>query len=255
MNSGSHNSLGRSILFVVALVVAAAGGLVALVGLRAAGPFSDAVASAPMPQSVDPCEHLGAMSVQNANYGNLINSSTAEFAGRAAAVARVDVVWVGEPLFNTPDGGPPTPLPDDASDEDEMNYTTGVFAPVVVTASLVYSGAQVTGYVINRLGGVSARCPGFEHRDLPNAFAAGVGDRGMVLLRPLPDEVMSDPPPAILRAIAVAEQLNAVPGVRYDVMSVVAWYRYIGGDAVLEILDRTLSVQQLEAEIEAATQP
>lgn len=199
------------------------------------------------------CSHLGETRFSSGNYSNLVGHTPTEFVSEAEVVARVRIVDVEQPSFDTPGGNPPTPLAINATDDEEDFYFTGVSAPVVITATNVYSGSEVTGYVVVKWGGIAAACPGFEHIISPNEFDVSVGDEGMIFLDAPGSSLLANPRPWLQRAINLTNQLNSDPNVHYDLMLLDEWYEYQGNNASLAIISQTLPISQLESEVDLAT--
>lgn len=215
--------------------------------------LSGNIESARMVSQANNCSHLGKSRISSGNYSGIMDHTPADFVSDAEVVARVRVASVEAPNFDTPGGGPPTPLPVNATEDEEDFYFTGVSAPVVITATNVYSGSEVTGYVVVKWGGVSSACPDYEDISNPKTFDANVGDEGIVFLDAPSSSMLGTPRPWLQRAITLANQLNADPNSHYDVMLVDEWYKYQGNNASVAIISQTLPISQLESAIEAAT--
>lgn len=216
-------------------------------------PSNDKIESLARNSQTNNCAHLGKARYSSGNYSNIAGHTPTDFVSEAEVVARVRVTAVQDPNFDTPNGGPPTPLAINATEDEEDFYFTGVSAPVVITATNVYSGSEVTGYVVVKWGGVSAACPDFEHITSPKELDVSVGDEGMIFLDAPSGSLLATPRPWLQRAINLANQLNSDPNVHYDVMLLDAWYKYQGSNAFLALLGQTLSINQLETEVETAT--
>ncbi len=197
----------------------------------------------------DPCEHQNGMVRSSSSSPE--TGPVSILATKAQTIARVEIVEIGEPQFGTSDGHVPDPLPTNATEEEEETYPDDIFSLIVLDATDVYSGTADTGYVIIRMGGVTAECPDYAHVVEP-AFAEDVGDEGIIELRSIPEFLLEDPPPIYQHLLDKAEELNEDEKVHYEPMLVWTWYRYVGSSAESRNLVTPMPVTQLESEIQTA---
>lgn len=228
------------------------GALVLIVMASVSMWFSRPSIRAPVPgQSADPCAHLAAVRRTQGLFERE-DWSVASFVQGADTVAKVEIQQIDASRFDTPSGDPPTALPTTATDEQWEEYDDTIYAAVVLQATTIYSGPQVTGYIVPRFGGTTAACPNYMYESDPQIVQGSVGDSAIVYLY---DQSYTAPiPPWFQHLETLAAQLSTPPSVVYRVMMPYNWYRYVGTDAVNSLRSMlNLPVGQLEAEVDAAT--
>lgn len=245
MDSNLHTTNKTNMASLSLIVVA-----IAVAGVYAGLTMSSRTSTgAPLLQSIDPCEHL--TGEINDPYNDLILMAIEDIPFLSHSVARVEVSSIESPRFNTPGGEPPTPLPTTATEEEENDYSVMVFSPVVLDATHIYSGTEVTGYVVIRVGGTTAACPDHEVTT-SDCFVANEGDDGLAELKGFSPEFVAINPPWYQHLVAIADELNENPNVHYEPALLFNWYRYSGAMAESWSLGTPVAISTLEAIIEGA---
>lgn len=123
---------------------------------------------------------------------------------------------------------------------------------MVIDATMVYSGPQVTGYVVLRFGGTSPDCPNYYHEVTPQMISGEDGDTVMLFGFEVSNELYANPPNWLTYAMGVVADVEVRANGQYDVMLVDNWYLYDGSEARSVMTASPIPVAQLEAEVEAA---
>jgi len=205
-------------------------------------------------QVADPCAHLDYVHYSRGEYYRE-EWTVADNVAVVQAVAKGVITQTRAPRFDTLDGGPPPPLPTDATEEEEDSYPDRILSAVVIDSTETFTGTSATGFVILKYGGRSADCPDYEYVDEPIILAGSEGDEGVVFGSSVPAGLYTDPPNWLQYAESVAAEVELVTGGQYDVLILDNWYLYDGTDAVSVISPSPIAITQLEAEIEAAVTP
>jgi len=202
-------------------------------------------------QTIDPCAHLARVR-RTQGYFERADWSVASFVEGANTVAKVQIQSIDAARFDTPAGAPPTPLPTQATEEEREDYNDSIYSATVLQAVTIYSGTQVTGYVVPKWGGATTACPNYVYESLPQLVQGNVGDHAMVVL--YEQSYLTNPPQWFQYLEAYAAQLSIPPNVAYRVMMPYTWYRYVGSDAINSIrIVLNMPISQLESEVDAAT--
>lgn len=204
-------------------------------------------------QQVDPCAHLGESLHISADTMSVLDLPVADHVARSTDVAKTTIASIGTTRFDTPSGGPPTPLSPTADEDQVALYSERVLSAVVLNVTTQYKGSSVTGYVVMRSGGTSAFCPDYTYEIDPQPITGAVGDTVMALLVDVDSDIAAYNPPWLQYLTAVAAQLS-VGGATYVVKMPANWYLYQGSAATSASSSAPIAVAQLELEIEEATE-
>ncbi len=223
------------------LVVVIAGLAIAALAALASPKVSEPAVAypPPSPTAVVDCAYSGTwMALEAEAPGPL---PVRVWVNRSSDVAEVEVSEVGDAIFNTPNGLPPTPPPED-EDEDGAD----IFRPTVMDVRTLYQGDEtLDGYVVAQWGGSSPLCPDYVFERRPPMVSAEEGDRGVVFLSDPPAEWQSDPPVWFEHLLNLA---NSLPG-DYAVKLPRNWYRFVGQDAISTWTAETIPISQLVQDI------
>lgn len=183
------------------------------------------------------------------------NYSVASFVNASGTVAKAVITTVMPARFDTLSGAPPTPLPQNATEDEIDDYNDQILSPVVLDVTHVYTGSQAYGFVVIRWGGSVAACPDYTFTWTPQIMTGSVADIGMVFLADPPTEWQSNPPNWFVHLQNAATAMSQQTGKNYEAKVLKTWYLYSGSSASTAHKYGSIPIQQLEAEVVAATGP